>query len=65
VVHLICVLFSEIGEQFSSGIGCHGPFCRAVFEVLEDDVDADGATGPAKTVNKPGGHRDVGDISLI
>lgn len=43
-------------EERDRGRGRHDPFGRGVFEVIEDDVDADHGALPAEAVHKVGRH---------
>jgi hypothetical protein len=50
VLHTLRVQLVEVVQHLARRVRCHQPFCRRVFEVVKDDVDADQGAWPAEAV---------------
>lgn len=42
----------EVVQHDTRRVGCHEPFCSGIVEVLQDDVDTNQGSWPAKTVEQ-------------
>lgn len=61
---LVWKLLVKVLSKLRRGRRGHEPFGGAVFEVFEDNVDANGNAGPAEAMDEPGGHCNVADTTL-